>query len=137
MQSFGNLGNNEEIAEYEVLLPTQGVRKVELVESTKITASSTEDSLTKDRSKSVRERLLPPYNALSDDGKVEGELVFINYGMPEDYEILERHGIIACNEQSHRPQTFPKMLNSSGFDLVFIGKWHIRNDENPRPGFNA
>ncbi|RLA27896.1 MAG: folate hydrolase, partial [Gammaproteobacteria bacterium] len=42
---------------------------------------------------SVRENLLPPYNAFSVDGEVEGELVFVNYGMPADYEILERYGI--------------------------------------------
>ena len=41
----------------------------------------------------MRENLLPPYNALSIDGKVEGELVFVNYGMPQDYEILDRYGI--------------------------------------------
>jgi N-acetylated-alpha-linked acidic dipeptidase len=53
----------------------------------------TEDSLDEDPSTSVRADLLPPYNAFSVDGEVEGELVFVNYGIPEDYEILERYGI--------------------------------------------
>jgi N-acetylated-alpha-linked acidic dipeptidase len=52
-----------------------------------------EDTLAEDPSTAVREDLLPPYNAFSRDGEVEGELVFVNYGIPEDYELLERYGI--------------------------------------------
>jgi len=90
---FESWGYDVEIAEYEILLPTPKVREVELVAPTKFTASLTEDSLAEDPSTSVREHLLPPYNAFSVDGEVEGELVFVNYGRPEDYEILDRYGI--------------------------------------------
>ena len=86
-------GFEVEIAEYEILLPTPRVREIELVAPTRFSASLTEDSLAEDPSTSVREDLLPPYNAFSVDGEVEGELVFVNYGRPEDYEILDRHGI--------------------------------------------
>jgi N-acetylated-alpha-linked acidic dipeptidase len=82
-----------EIAEYEILLPTPKVREVELVAPTEFTASLTEDSLAGDPSTFIREDLLPPYNAFSVDGEVEAELVFVNYGRPEDYEILDRYGI--------------------------------------------
>ena len=90
---FESWGYDVEIAEYEILLPTPKVREVELVAPTKFTALLTEDSLAEDPSTSVREHLLPPYNAFSVDGEVEGELVFVNYGRPEDYEILDRYGI--------------------------------------------
>ncbi|MCH8101091.1 MAG: M28 family peptidase [Proteobacteria bacterium] len=90
---FESWGYDVEIAEYEILLPTPKVREVELVAPTEFTASLTEDSLAEDPSTSVREDLLPPYNAFSVDGEVEGELVFVNYGRPEDYEILDRYGI--------------------------------------------
>ena len=90
---FESWGYDVEIAEYEILLPTPRVREVELLAPTTFSASLTEDSLGEDASTSVRENLLPPYNAFSIDGEVEGELVFVNYGMPADYEILERHGI--------------------------------------------
>ena len=90
---FESWGYDVEIAEYEILLPTPRVREVELLAPTTFSASLTEDSLAEDGSTSVRENLLPPYNAFSIDGEVEGELVFVNYGMPADYEILERHGI--------------------------------------------
>lgn len=90
---FESWGYDVEIAEYEILLPTPVTRELELVAPTRFTASLREDSLPQDPSTSVRDGLLPPYNAFSIDGEVEGELVFVNYGIPEDYEILERHGI--------------------------------------------
>jgi len=90
---FESWGFEVEIAEYEILLPTPNVREVELIAPTEFTASLTEDSLAQDPSTSVREDLLPPYNAFSVDGEVEGELVFVNYGRPEDYEVLDRYGI--------------------------------------------
>ncbi len=90
---FESWGYDVEIAEYEILLPTPRIREVELLAPTQFSAALTEDSLAEDASTSVRENLLPPYNAFSVDGEVEGELVFVNYGMPADYEILERYGI--------------------------------------------
>jgi N-acetylated-alpha-linked acidic dipeptidase len=36
---------------------------------------------------------LPTYNAYSIDGDVTAPLVYVNYGLPEDYEVLERRGI--------------------------------------------
>lgn len=44
---------------------------------------------------------------------------------------------LARNEQSHRLETFPKMLNATGYDTAFIGKWHMGNDDSPRPGFST
>jgi len=90
---FESWGYDVEIAEYSILLPTPRVREVELLAPTQFTASLIEDSLAEDPSTSVRDDLLPPYNAFSVDGEVEGELVFVNYGRPEDYEILDRYGI--------------------------------------------
>jgi N-acetylated-alpha-linked acidic dipeptidase len=90
---FESWGYETEIAEYEVLLPTPRVREVELVAPGRYSASLSEDTLAEDPSTAVREDLLPPYNAFSRDGEVEGELVFVNYGIPEDYELLERYGI--------------------------------------------
>jgi len=65
-------GYDVEIAEYEILLPTPKVREVGLLAPTTFTASLTEDSLAEDPSTAVREDLLPPYNAFSVDGEVEG-----------------------------------------------------------------
>lgn len=86
-------GYDTRIAEYRILLPTPRVREVELVAPQRFTATLTEDTLAEDPSTGVRDSLLPPYNAFSTDGEVEAELVFVNYGVPEDYEVLERYGI--------------------------------------------
>ena len=82
-----------EISEYQVLFPEPLTRELELLYPYQFTASLTEDSLEEDPSTSVIDNLLPPYNAFSIDGEAEGELVFVNYGTPADYEILERYGI--------------------------------------------
>ncbi|MCH8334472.1 MAG: M28 family peptidase [Proteobacteria bacterium] len=82
-----------EIAEYQILLPTPKIREIELLAPTQFKATLREDSLEEDPSTFVRDELIAPYNAFSIDGEVEGELVFVNYGIPEDYEILERYGI--------------------------------------------
>ena len=90
---FNSWGFKVEIEEYHVLIPTPLVRELNLISPSTYKATLTEESLIEDPSTFVRESLLPPYNAFSIDGEVEGELVFVNYGMPQDYEILERYGI--------------------------------------------
>lgn len=90
---FESWGYDTEIATYDVLLPTPKVREVQLVAPTTYSATLTEDTLPEDPSTAVRDKLLPPYNAFSRDGEVEAELVFVNYGIPEDYDLLERYGI--------------------------------------------
>lgn len=86
-------GYDTEIAGYQILLPTPRVREIELVSPGSFSAGLTEDTLPEDPSTARRDTLLPPYNAFSRDGEVEAELVFVNYGIPEDYEVLERYGI--------------------------------------------
>lgn len=42
----------------------------------------------------------------------------------------------ARDEKSHRLRTFPLALDSAGYETAFIGKWHMGNDDSPRPGFD-
>jgi len=86
-------GYETEIRQYEILLPTPNERLLELTHPTKFKASLKEEAVSGDLSTSEQTELLPPYNAFSTDGDVEGELVFINYGRPEDHRLLERYGI--------------------------------------------
>jgi arylsulfatase A-like enzyme len=49
------------------------------------------------------------------------------------------HGItdnVDRSAASHRLVTFPAFLHRSGYETAFIGKWHMGNDETPRPGFD-
>ena len=92
-ERFREWGYEVEIAEYQVLFPSPRTRELELVAPDFYQAGLTEDSLEADPSTFRINDLLPPYNAFSIDGEVEGELVFVNYGTPADYEILDRYGI--------------------------------------------
>ena len=52
-----------------------------------------EPALKEDATSGQTKEQLPTYNCYSHDGDVTGELVFVNYGIPEDYDYLERLGI--------------------------------------------
>lgn len=76
-----------------VLFPTPKTRIVELVAPTKFKASLTEPVLKEDATSGQTKEQLPTYHAFSADGDVTAELVFVNYGIPEDYEALKKMGI--------------------------------------------
>ena len=52
-----------------------------------------EPALKEDKTSDKNRNNLPPYNAYSADGDVTAELVFVNRGIPADYEELERMGV--------------------------------------------
>lgn len=90
---FLSWGYETRIEEFRVLLPTPRTRLLELVEPRTFTAELEEPAIPEDETSAFREDLLPLYNAYSADGDVTGELVYVNYGVPDDYEELERRGI--------------------------------------------
>ncbi len=89
---FREWGYDTEIVEYQVLFPKPRVREVEMVAPERFRALLDEPILEADGTSGVDGRL-PPYNVYSADGDVTGELVYVNYGTPDDYEELDRHGI--------------------------------------------
>jgi N-acetylated-alpha-linked acidic dipeptidase len=90
---FRSWGYDVRIDTFHVLFPTPRERLVEMTAPVRYRAQLDEPALREDASSSVREEMLPPYNAYSADGDVAGELVYVNYGVPADYEELERRGI--------------------------------------------
>ena len=91
-EQFRSWGYEVEIAEYEVLFPTPLTRHVEMLEPESFVASLEEPEIPEDGTSGVAGRL-PTYNAYSADGDVTAELVYVNQGIPRDYEELERMGI--------------------------------------------
>jgi N-acetylated-alpha-linked acidic dipeptidase len=89
---FRQWGWNARIEEFEVLYPTLKQHSLELIAPTHFTASLKEPPIEGDAT-STRTDGLPPYNEYGADGDVTGELVYLNYGMPEDYRALARRGI--------------------------------------------
>ncbi|MGD0790814.1 MAG: transferrin receptor-like dimerization domain-containing protein [Terriglobales bacterium] len=90
---FKEWGLDAHIERFDVLFPTPKVRVLEMLAPTKFTAKLEEPALAVDPTSNQKAEQLPTYNAYSIDGDVAGPLVFVNYGLPEDYEKLDRLGI--------------------------------------------
>ena len=91
---FKEFGLDTHIEQFDVLFPTPKERVVELVEGgPKFVAKLQEPALTEDPTSDQQAEQLPTYNAYSIDGDITAPLVYVNYGIPEDYEQLDRLGI--------------------------------------------
>ncbi|MFL5463348.1 MAG: M28 family metallopeptidase [Gemmatimonadaceae bacterium] len=90
---FKSYGWDAHIENFDVLFPTPVERVVELVAPTTFKASLQEPAIPGDPTSNQQAEQLPSYNAYSVDGDVTGPLVFVNYGVPADYEELEQRGI--------------------------------------------
>ena len=86
-------GWDAHIEQFDVLYPTPKTRVVELVEPTTFKAKLDEPPLPGDPYTQEKSTQLPGYNIYSADGDVTAPLVYVNYGMPADYEELERNRI--------------------------------------------
>ena len=90
---FKEWGYQVRIEKFDVLFPTPKLRLVEMLAPTTYKASLIEPPVKGDPYSDQTKEALPGYNAFSVDGDVTADLVFVNYGIPEDYVELERRGI--------------------------------------------
>lgn len=90
---FKSWGYDTRIEQFNVLFPTPKTRLLEMLAPTAFKAELREPTLKEDGTSGQDDEQLPTYNAYSIDGDVTGELVYVNYGVPKDYEELERRGI--------------------------------------------
>ena len=90
---FRSWGYDTRLEQFDVLFPTPKTRVLELTAPTRMVARIAEPALKEDATSGQAKEQLPVYNAYSIDGDVEGPLVYANYGVPKDYETLERLGI--------------------------------------------
>jgi N-acetylated-alpha-linked acidic dipeptidase len=93
LAKFKEWGLDAHIENFDVLFPTPKERLVELVAPNTFKAVMQEPALAVDPTSNQQAEQLPTYNAYSADGDVTAPLVFVNYGVPDDYEKLERMGI--------------------------------------------
>ncbi len=93
LAKFKSFGLDAQIETFDVLFPTPKERVVELVAPTKFVARLQEPPVPGDPTSSQQAEQLPTYNAYSIDGDVTAPLVYVNFGVPADYERLERLGV--------------------------------------------
>jgi len=86
-------GLDAEIEQFSALFPTPKSRKLELPGPEPFTAMLQEPPLAVDPTSDQTSEQLPTYNAYSRDGDVTAPLVYVNYGRPGDYEVLDRVGV--------------------------------------------
>ena len=89
---FRSWGWQADIEVFHVLFPVPKLRHLELLGPTRYVATLQEPPIPGDPTTPQRGQL-PTYNAYSIDGDVTAPLVFVNYGLPADYERLDRMGI--------------------------------------------
>ncbi|HVF43991.1 MAG TPA: transferrin receptor-like dimerization domain-containing protein [Pyrinomonadaceae bacterium] len=90
---FRSWGYDATLERFDVLFPTPKTRVLELTAPERYTARLSEPKLEEDKTSGQANEQLPVYNAYSTDGDVTAPLVYVNYGVPRDYEELERRGV--------------------------------------------
>jgi N-acetylated-alpha-linked acidic dipeptidase len=90
---FKSWGFDARIEQFDVLFPTPKTRVLEMISPGRFTAKLEEPALKEDAASNQKADQLPSYNAYSIDGDVTGDVVYVNYGIPADYEELEKRGI--------------------------------------------
>lgn len=92
LAKFKSWGWDAHIEIFQVLYPTPLSTALELVTPKRIKLGGQEPMLAADATSGVQ-GMLPPYVAFQGDGDVTADLVYVNYGLPEDYEALQRRGV--------------------------------------------
>jgi N-acetylated-alpha-linked acidic dipeptidase len=93
LAQFKDWGWDAHIETFEVLYPTPLSQTVELAGPEPFKATLTEPPIPGDASSARTKDALPAYVAFQGDGDVTAPLVYVNYGMREDYIQLQRMGV--------------------------------------------
>lgn len=93
LAKFREWGWDAHIETFQVLYPTPISTRVEMVAPDRIVLGGQEPPVPGDDTSANTAGALPPYVAFQGDGDVTGDLVYVNYGMPDDYKALARRGI--------------------------------------------
>jgi N-acetylated-alpha-linked acidic dipeptidase len=92
LSQFRSWGLDAQIEEFEALMPYPTTRVLELAAPDDFVAMLKEPAISVDPDSGDAGQL-PTFNAYSADGNVTAELVYVNYGIPEDYDRLAKLGV--------------------------------------------
>ncbi len=92
LAKYKSWGLDARLEEFEALMPYPKERVVELMQPTHYRLQLKEPVIPEDKDSSDAEQL-PTFNAYSADGDVTAQVVYVNYGRPEDYDELARQQI--------------------------------------------
>jgi len=90
---FREWGWDAKLETFEVLYPTPISESLELLGPQPFRATLQEPAIPEDSTSGNTANALPAWVAFAADGDVTGDLVFVNYGMPDDYKALDRMGV--------------------------------------------
>lgn len=90
---FKQWGWDAQIETFQVLYPTPVTTLIEMVSPSAVKLGGQEPTIAEDDTSGKLANALPPYVAYQGDGDVTADLVYVNYGLPGDYEALARRGI--------------------------------------------
>jgi N-acetylated-alpha-linked acidic dipeptidase len=93
LSQFKSWGWDAHIETFYALYPTPIHETLEMVSPRPFKATLQEPPIPGDTSARATEPALPAYLIYQGDGDVKGELVYVNYGMKEDYDTLQRLGV--------------------------------------------
>ena len=91
LAKFKEWGWDAKIEQFDVLYPTPLSTSLEIVGGAKL--GGQEPTIPEDSTSGNLKDALPPYVAFQGDGDVTAPVVYVNYGLPADYEALKRRGI--------------------------------------------
>jgi len=92
LEKFRSFGLDARIEEHEAYMPWPVERRLEMVAPTGRVMLIQEPPVPGDAA-SMADEATPAFNAYSADGDVTAEIVYVNYGVPADYEVLDRLGV--------------------------------------------
>jgi N-acetylated-alpha-linked acidic dipeptidase len=92
LSQYASWGLDAQIESFEALMPYPTERLVEMVAPGRAKLALKEPAIPDD-TESAGTGGLPTFNAYSADGDVTADLVYVNFGTPEDYEQLAKLGV--------------------------------------------
>ena len=93
LAKFKEWGWDAHLERFDVLYPTPISTPVEMIAPERIVLGGQEPAIPEDETSGNTAGALPPYVAFQGDGDVTADLVYVNYGMPDDYKALARRGV--------------------------------------------